>query len=61
MRNRLAAAGLTAVLALSGGGAVACGNDAENEAEEIRDDAEQIIEEGEEKLDELKESIEDNN
>ena len=60
MRKRVAAVGLAAVLALTGGGAVACGNDADNEAEQIRDDAEQLIEEGEEKLDELKKDIEDN-
>lgn len=61
MRKRLAAVGLAAALALAGGGAVACGNDADDEAEEIREDTEQILEEGEEKLDELKESIEENN
>ena len=56
MRKRLAAVCLSAALALTGGGAVACGDDNDN-----KDEVDEIIDEGQKELNELEKDIEDNN
>lgn len=56
MRKRLAAIGLTATLALTGGGAVAC--DGNNGAEDLREEGEDLLDDAEKELDKIQDDNE---